>query len=100
MFLWHGPAGVCRAPAYRLLDAQRLGILAARPITQATDLPPGTIVASSKDEILVACNASQLAVTVVQLPGKTPMPVGDVLNSRPDFFSAGKVFTHAEVGGK
>lgn len=91
-------AGVGRAPAYGILDKQRLRILKANPLQESSTLPPGTIVMNNKDEIRIACNDSQLAVTSVQLPGKTAMRISDVMHSKPDMFNTGKAFTLDESG--
>lgn len=90
-------AGIGRAPAYCFLDGQRLRILTATPLNIPTSAAPGTILSSNKDQLTIACCNSQLLVTSVQLPGKSAMSVGDVLNSRPDFFKPGKMLSDVET---
>lgn len=92
-------AGIGRTPAYCFLDGQRLRILAATPANFPDATAPGTILTSSKDHFTVACRESQLLIKSVQFPGKTAMLVGDVLNSKPDLFSPGKVLTDVEQNG-
>lgn len=89
-------AGIGRSPAWCFLDGQRLRILAATPASSSTAVAPGTILTSSKDHFSVACRESQLLIKAVQLPGKSAMPVGDVLNSKADFFKPGKILTDVE----
>lgn len=90
-------AGIGRAPAYCFLDGQRLRILKATPVNILASEVPGTILSPNKDQIAIACCSSQLLVTAIQLPGKSAMSVGDVLNSRPDFFTPGKVLSDVET---
>lgn len=85
-------AGVGRTPAYSFLGDQRLRILRASVVAvDPRDSTPGTILTCNRDEFRVACGSSQLAVQVVQLPGKTAMQIGDLLNSLADFFRPGTV---------
>ncbi|MDX1518863.1 MAG: methionyl-tRNA formyltransferase [Gammaproteobacteria bacterium] len=52
------------------------------------DVPPGTIINCSRDGIEVACNPGILLLRKIQLPGKKPMPVSQVLNGRPAFLQS------------
>ena len=89
-------AGIGRAPAYSFLDGQRLRLLTATPGNIPAPAVPGTILSANREQLSIACNNSQLLVATVQLPGKSAMNIGDVLNSRPDFFKPGKVFSDVE----
>lgn len=89
-------AGVGRTPAYCFLGDQRLRILSARAVDAQVTAAPGTILDANKTEFRVACKDSQLAVHTVQLPGKTAMGIGDVLNSRADLFHPGTVLSSVE----
>lgn len=88
-------AGIGRYPAYSFIDGQRLRILDVSPLTNSEDLPPGNIVAVSKDSFAVSCLNSAVRVNTVQLPGKKLMKVREVMNSRPTMFQTGKQFTAA-----
>ncbi len=85
-------AGIGRNPAYCFVDdgliKERMRILAAVPVSGG-ESSPGKIVSRSKDGLLVSCGKGCLLVTQVQLPGKNPVAIGDLLNSRPGFFEPG-----------
>ena len=53
------------------------------------DTPAGQIVKSDKTGILVTTGNECLLLTTLQLPGKKPMAVADVLNGRADWFAVG-----------
>lgn len=53
------------------------------------NIAAGTIVKSDKQGILVATGKDCLLITRLQLPGKKPMAVVDVLNGRADWFVEG-----------
>lgn len=89
-------AGIGRTPAYSFLEGMRIRILTAMPENTPVSVQPGTILVSNKSAVTIACKNSQLVVNFVQLPGKTVMGVGDVLNSKPDLFTPGKIFTDSE----
>ena len=86
-------AGIGRVPAFTLLAGDRIRILRARPQAVQPVQPPGTIVACTSDSFVVACEDSTLLVDRVQLPGKSPVAVRDILNSRPDLFAPGQGFS-------
>jgi methionyl-tRNA formyltransferase len=54
-----------------------------------TGIPAGQIIKSDKSGILVATGNNCLLLTRLQLPGKKPMSVADVLNGRADWFAVG-----------
>ncbi|MEQ8952606.1 MAG: methionyl-tRNA formyltransferase [Gammaproteobacteria bacterium] len=91
-------AGVGRMPAYSMLDGSRLRVLEAQASLIKDSVPGGTIIDCSRDNFLVACKDSSLFVSSVQLPGKTATAVRDVMNSRPELFTVGKVFTSEATG--
>jgi methionyl-tRNA formyltransferase len=79
-----------RSPAYCLYRDQRLRIITSTVASRDfPSLVPGTIAEISHDSILVACGTGALAITAVQLEGKTPMAISALLNGHPDFFRAG-----------
>ena len=87
--------GIGRTPAYCFLDGERMRILAARPLLIPVTATPGTILTSNREGLVIACNNSQLAVTSVQLPGKSEMSIADLLNSKPELFKPGKVLSNS-----
>ena len=65
------------------LDGEVLRIWSAAADGAVTDAAtPGTVVATGKDGIRVACGAGTLLVTRLQPPGKRPMDAADFLNAR------------------
>ena len=72
--------------AYTLLGDERIRIHAAVALDKATQLAPGTIANVSADGIEVACNEGVLKLTKLQLAGKKPMAVADIINGQPNLF--------------
>ena len=73
----------------RLWDIDIIDNLPSDPLSQVV---PGTIVHGDKSSVFVACGQQALSLKSIQLPGKRRMDIRDVLNSRRDMFTAGKVF--------
>jgi methionyl-tRNA formyltransferase len=93
-------AGIGRNPAYcgvhNGTSRERMRILAAIPIPEPDrESSPGQIMSRSKDGVLVGCGQGCLLITRVQLPGKNPVSIGDLLNARPDFFAPGSFLESA-----
>lgn len=83
-----------RLPAYSFLDRERIRILKALPADTSTALSPGTIAAADKSGLVVACgDENSLLVQQVQLPGKAPVDVAALLNSRRQSFAPGARFS-------
>lgn len=89
-------AGIGRQPAFSFLDGERLRLLRAsatlsEPSANAT---PGTILPSAdRGSLAIAGPDGVLQVTEMQLPGKNPVAVRDIMNSRPALLAAGKQFS-------
>jgi methionyl-tRNA formyltransferase len=62
-----------------------------RALTEPTTAQPGTILSCSKEGIQVATGEKILLLQQLQLSGKKPMAVSDVLNGYSEWFSVGKV---------
>lgn len=88
-------AGIGRQPAYTFLDGARLRLLRASCAgPSASSVAPGTIVPARDRSVLsIACTDGVLDVSELQLPGKNPVSVRDIMNSRPALFAAGKRFS-------
>ncbi|MGL5605082.1 MAG: methionyl-tRNA formyltransferase, partial [Plesiomonas sp.] len=57
-------------------------------VSQATsNAEPGTIISASKKGIEVATGDGVLTLLSMQLPGKKPLSVADILNARGEWFS-------------
>ena len=50
---------------------------------------PGTIISADKNGIMVATTDGAINIEVLQLPGKQPLAVQDILNGRADWFTQG-----------
>ena len=86
-------ACIGRAPAFTLLDGQRVRVLESAVDSGKSDVPAGTITHVDKRGFCVACGErSVLQVSRVQMPGKGEVSVGELLNGKPDAFAAGTCF--------
>jgi methionyl-tRNA formyltransferase len=54
------------------------------------ELASGTIVNVDKDGIEVAAGEHNLLLCIIQIPGKKPQAVSDIINGRPDMFVVGQ----------
>ncbi|MFD2165812.1 methionyl-tRNA formyltransferase [Thalassotalea euphylliae] len=61
--------------------------------TDSSSQVPGTIMQADKHGILVATGSTALNILTLQLPGKKPLPVQDVLNGRAEWFAVGNLIT-------
>jgi methionyl-tRNA formyltransferase len=95
-------ASIGRNPAYSFLQGQRLRVLKARPVPGTVKVTPGTILevvrtdSKSPAFISVACGDGVLMIEELQLPGKNPASVKDLLNSYSSLFTAGHYFCDQE----
>lgn len=102
---WSEPAAVIdrqirafypRSPAFCRYQEQRLRILRADLDANATPAQsPGTVLDVSNDGMRVACGSGNLFIREVQLEGKNPMSLRDLLNGRPGYFQRGSVLLPA-----
>ncbi len=76
--------------ASTLSDGEKIRIWGAKPTETETDSQPGTILAADSAGLLVSCGDGALRLTTLQIPGKKPMPVGEILKARADRFAPGK----------
>ena len=89
-------AGIGRFPAYSFLEGQRIRILRAEIVNGSYDVAPGTIVSADELGALVACGEQALKIESVQLPGKNPCTIKDLLNSNNSLFTSGHKFSDVE----
>lgn len=96
-------AGIGRNPAYSFLLGQRLRVLKASPDMTPHSMAPGTIIDADKKGagthmfIEVACGEGRLMLEELQLPGKNPASVKDLLNSYRSLFAAGNRFCKSDT---
>ena len=62
-----------------------------------SDAPAGTIISADKNGIEIATAEGVLSLQNMQLPGKKPLNVGDILNSRGDWFTPGTRLKNKEA---
>ncbi|MEX1196453.1 MAG: methionyl-tRNA formyltransferase [Pseudohongiellaceae bacterium] len=88
-------AGVGRLPASTGLDDLRIQLLEGHVMAGngTGDTLPGTILSAGRDGLDIACGEGVLRLTRLQLPGKKPASVGDILNARRAMFEPGRRFT-------
>lgn len=80
--------------AYFEVHDSGLKVLQAKVVTPAGTMQssvPGQILAADKDGILLATSDQAILLETIQLPGKKPLPVKDILNGRADWFKVGTV---------
>lgn len=75
------PAPMC----YTLLGDSRIRVLKAQAYPQNTYSIPGTVLAVNNLGIIIACKENAVVLEQVQLPGKKPMMVKDLLNGKHPF---------------
>ena len=85
--------GVGRNPAYCYLNGERVRFLKATISAQSHQKPEGMILEVGRDHLKIACKDSVLEVQVMQFPGKTALPIADILNARRDILALGKSFS-------
>lgn len=67
----------------------RIRVLQASFNKESNNYTVGSIVRVDKSAIVVATSNGCLSLEVLQLPGKKALPVGDILNSRAEWFKVG-----------
>lgn len=91
-------AGIGRAPAFAFIGEQRVRILRAMPEAREHSETPGVIIGAGKTGLLVACGRGAIRIEIVQMPGKTAVPVCALLNSPATPFAKGTSFREAQSG--
>ena len=84
-----------RSPAWCPFRGDRLRIIEAVSKAGNAGAVAGTILAVASNAITVACGENRLEISAVQLPGKKPMAMQDVLNGHPDLFTPGATLSAA-----
>ncbi|MDG2176600.1 MAG: methionyl-tRNA formyltransferase [Gammaproteobacteria bacterium] len=78
-----------RSPAYFIHDNQQIRIISAQLDGMQTDSPFGCVLEVDKNRLLISCGSDALDISTLQLPGKKPAGLADILNGHPDLFSPG-----------
>ncbi|QSX40908.1 methionyl-tRNA formyltransferase [Shewanella cyperi] len=72
-------------------QGQTIKVWQTEPLAESSNKAPGTIVAAGKQGLDIATADGLLRIKQMQLPGKKPMAVADILNSRGEWFTPGTV---------
>lgn len=81
-------AGIGRNPAFCFAGDARMRILTSSVMPEKSG-SPGQVISFDKEGLLVGCGQGSLLITRLQLPGKNPVSIRDLLNSKPDFLQPG-----------
>ncbi|MBL4819814.1 MAG: methionyl-tRNA formyltransferase [Gammaproteobacteria bacterium] len=89
-------AGIGRNPAYSFIDKSRVRLLEG--VVSSTELNglPGTIAGLGNNGMTIICGRGSITITKIQMPGKNPVRVQDMLNSSQSLFTTGKRLTKSE----
>ena len=83
-----------RPVAHTLLEGEFIKIHKTVVLQETTAKAPGTIVRAAQEGIDVAAgNGSMLRLVILQLPGKKPIKVSELLHAKASLFTPGKSFT-------
>ena len=86
-------ASIGRAPAFALLDGERVSILESRVPDTRASAEVGTVTGVDKSGFSVCCgDGSVLQVSRVQMPGKGEVSVSQLRNGKPDAFAVNTCF--------
>ncbi len=86
------PFPVC----FSQLNGERIKLFDAECVSVADGKQPGEIVEVSKAGICVATADGGLLLKRLQIPGKKPMPIADLLNGYSDKFQVGQCFNSTD----
>lgn len=89
-------AGIGRNPAYCHFDSQRMRVLTASVLSDMKG-NPGEVLSCDKEGLVIGCGRGSLCITQVQLAGKKPVSISDLLNARPDQFRPGMTLQPANT---
>jgi len=70
---------------YTLLGDNRIRILQAQVYPKAHTAMPGTVLSVNEMGIIIACGNMAISLEQIQLPGKKPQSVADILNGKHPF---------------
>ena len=78
--------------SYSLLDDLRIKIWSASALHEEAIGEIGEIISATQEGLTIKCGQGCLLINELQIPGKTKMPVSEVLKSKAQLFSCGKIF--------
>lgn len=90
---------VCKVHAFNpwpvattVLDETNIRVWEAEALNEMSGQQPGTLIKADKSGLDIACSEGVLRITKLQLAGSRAMTVQELLNSKKDMFSTGKIF--------
>ena len=84
--------------AYTTLGEERVRIWQAYPLTEGAAVEPGVIARASEEGIDIGCGSGLLRLKTLQLPGKKPIAVAELLRGNADRFKQGVKFESKRSG--
>ncbi|MDG2421657.1 MAG: methionyl-tRNA formyltransferase [Gammaproteobacteria bacterium] len=84
--------GIGRYPAYTFLDGQRMRVIDSTIDESANAEDAGVIQNIGNDFFTVSCGNNNLRIYAIQMPGKKPVAVRDLINSRAILLVTGNRF--------
>ncbi|MGI2261304.1 methionyl-tRNA formyltransferase [Shewanella sp. GXUN23E] len=78
-------------------EGQTIKVQQAEVKADATQAMPGTVIAAGKQGLEIATGEGILVLKTMQLPGKKPLAVADILNARGEWFAPGTVLASAQA---
>lgn len=80
--------------AFTFYEQERIKLLSASPQSEhQSNHPPGQIIHLGPEGMSIATQNGVLVVHTLQRPGKKPQAISDVLNSHPNLFAVGNLFS-------
>lgn len=80
--------------AYSEIAGQRVRIWEAQAFSETAQATPGTIIAISKEAIIVSTSAGTLHLHKIQLPGGNALIIKDIFNAYLPLFTVGSTFVN------
>lgn len=92
-----------RSPAFSFMGKDRLRLLEGFEVSDhlqegSQNEEPGKILSADKSGLHVACGKGVLVLTRVQIAGKNPVSIAELLNARREQFAPGKTFSPESAG--
>lgn len=78
--------------AYTFYHGERIKVLQAKILTEHEPQSPGQVQHISKHGLDISTKDGLLQIQLLQLPGKKPQTLEQIINAKPDFFKVGSEF--------
>ena len=84
--------GIGRYPAYTFLDGKRMRVIDSAIDVSVNTENAGVIQKIDKDFFTVSCGNNSIRIYTIQMPGKKPVAVRDLINSKVSLLATGNRF--------